>query len=500
MILAPRWRTRLFALGASTIAVCLGFAVAQGNWVWPSLVSAALLLFLLAQWQPRPIVTVLLATILFGYVVGNRGFAQLTLMPGFPLLPAEAVLIVAGALLLVQSAWRHELPVRRDALNVVLLAWIVAGTIQVFFNVRLFGFMALRDFALVYYALFFYLAQEVAHLPASARALQNTLLVSVLVLFGTYLVYDHYLSFFFTTLTFRGAPLIAYKGDLVGTFLAVGSVLMFLRFEERRRWWLVAASLIFATAVIATGNRASLVGLLVAAAWLAVGRRWRFAAVLGGSGAVAALVILTIALFTNVSWEKTPLFGVYERAVSLVDPSGRRTYRGEDTFNKGDNNLFRTVWWQAVIDETFEENPYTGLGFGRDIADRFVRAYYPEAGDEFNTRSPHNVLLTIFARMGAVGLLLFLATMGIVAVRTWRAVRAGPREAAPWCAVWVIFTSSCFGVVLEGPMGAVVFWTLLGVAHASSTPTNAELVADATGDHALETESRPAIADAEPSR
>jgi hypothetical protein len=80
------------------------------------------------------------------------------------------------------------------------------------------------------------------------------------------------------------------------------------------------------------------------------------------------------------------------------------------------------------------------------------------------------VLLTIFARMGAIGLLLFLAAMSIVAVRTWRAVRAGPEQAAPWCAIWVIFTSACFGVVLEGPMGAVVFWTLLGVAHATSTP------------------------------
>ena len=28
--------------------------------------------------------------------------------------------------------------------------------------------------------------------------------------------------------------------------------------------------------------------------------------------------------------------------------------------------------------------------------------------------------------------------------------------------------SACFGVVLEGPMGAVVFWTILGLAHSQT--------------------------------
>ena len=37
-----------------------------------------------------------------------------------------------------------------------------------------------------------------------------------------------------------------------------------------------------------------------------------------------------------------------------------------------------------------------------------------------------------------------------------------------WLGGWGIFTSACFGVVLEGPMGAVVFWTILGLASATS--------------------------------
>jgi O-antigen ligase len=458
----------LFAAGAGLVAVWLGVHIAQQQYFWPALAGVALLLFALARWQPLPLGTVLLGGAVCGYIVANRGFAQIMLLPNQPLLPAEAVLALAGGLLLVQCAWRHELPFRRDPLNLLLLTWIVLGTIRVAFDFRAYGLMAIRDFALVYYAAFFYLAQAAAREPAGRRFLERVLLVSCVLLLGISFFYDRFPEFFFSTLSLRGSPLIYYKGDLVGTFMAVGSVLFFQRYEERKGWWNLALSLALAGAVIATNNRASMLGLFIATAWLAVGGRWKFAATQAVAGATAAVLVLIAASLMNRPLEKTPLFGLYERIVSLADPTGERTYRGDETFNKGDNNLFRTVWWKAVLAETVEANPYVGLGFGYDLADRFVREYYPESGEEFAVRSPHNVLITVFARMGAAGLSVLLAIIGMIGIRTWRAVRSGPRAAAPWCAVWVMFVSACFGVVLEGPMGAVVFWSVLGLAHATN--------------------------------
>lgn len=468
MSLTPILRTRLFAAGGALIAIWLGFAVAEGSYLWPGIIATTVALFLLAWWQPLPLSTLLLAVLTVGYVVGNRGFAQLMVNSRFPLLPAEAVLLVAGPLLLIQCAWRHELPFRRDPLNLLLLAWMTLGTVRVIFDVRVFGFLALRDFAMVYYTVFFYLAQDAVRQAGAARTLENVLLASSIVLLPVHLLFEQFPDFFLGTLTVRGTPLIFYKGDLVGTFLAVGSVLSFLRFEENGRRSYVGLSLALAGAVLATNNRASMLGLLAAALCLAIGRRWRFSLLLGGSGLAAAVIISLAAALTHTPWERTPLFSVYERIVSLADPTGKRVYSGGETFNKGDNNLFRTVWWQAVIDETLDGNPYLGLGFGRDLADRFVRLYYPENSEEFSTRSPHNFLLTVFARMGAAGLAVLLAAMTVIAVRTKRAIRRDCREAASWCSIWVMFTSACLGVVLEGPMGAVVFWTLLGVAHGTS--------------------------------
>ena len=88
--------------------------------------------------------------------------------------------------------------------------------------------------------------------------------------------------------------------------------------------------------------------------------------------------------------------------------------------------------------------------------------------DDFAARSPHSILVTTFGRMGIVGVLVFLGVMAVTGVTTVRAIRAvdvTSTEIALWASAWLILISACFGVVLEGPMGAVVFWTLLGMAN-----------------------------------
>jgi O-antigen ligase len=464
-MMTPAWRNRIVTVTAAMFAVWFGYAVAQGDSL-PAVCAAALGVFIITRGLKLHLDTLLLGALLFGYVVGNRGFAQITLTSQLPILPAEAVLVVAGGLLCVQCAWRHELPFRREPLNIAILLWIIVGMLRIAFDVRTYGFLAVRDFAMVYYAAFFYLAQESGRVPASRRFLQGALLAGCALLLPLSEIDSRFPDFFLNTFTLRGIPLIYYKGDLLGTFLAVGAVLFFVRFETGGRWWNVVASLLLAGGVILSNNRASMLGLGLATAWLLVGGHWRFAAVQAGAGVIATALILVGAMALNISWQKTPVYGLYERTLSMVDFNGERTYSSNDSLNKGDNNTFRRVWWQTVIDETIEGNPYVGLGFGHDLAGRFIQEYYADSTQEFNTRSPHNILLTVFARMGAVGLVTFLIPIGIIAVRTWRTVRAGPREGMLWCCVWAIFASACLGVVLEGPMGAVVFWTILGLANA----------------------------------
>ncbi len=471
MSLSPIWRNRLTTIAAIVLALWFGAGLAQQEYFWPLLIAGLLSMFALTRILHLPIDVILLGAVLCGYVAGNRGFAQISLVSFFPLLPAEFVLLVAGILVVVQCAFRRKLPVRTDALNFTILAWLGICGGRMFFDLRAHGFYAIRDFATVYYAAFFFIAQQLAADQRHRRWLYGCITVGCVGMMVLYPIIDYLPGFFYEILTIRGIPIILYKGDLVGTMLVAGSLLIYYRNEKRHLSVAIWASLLMMGIALTSNNRASLVGLVSVLVLLVIGRRWRFVGIQAAAGTVAVVGILFFAFITNTSWKQTPLYGTYERALSLVDPTGERRYTGDETASKGDNNRFRIVWWHAVIMETVDGNPWFGLGFGTDLASRFVSEYYPEQGEDFDVRSPHNVMLTLFGRAGAAGTIPLLIITGLIALNIIRSARRRDPALGAWCAAWIILISACFGVVLEGPMGAVVFWSLLGIAAAESRQT-----------------------------
>ena len=268
MSLAPGWRTRLFAIAGALLAVALGVSIANGSFFWPTVSAGIFAALVVIYFQRQPLATLLLAGAIIGYIVGNRGFAQISAAGGVPLLPAEFVLLAGGGMLVVQCAWRRELPLLRDAVNVTLLLWFIIGTIRLLFGVREYGFVAIRDYALVYYGLFFYLAQHVARAPASARFLQHAVLVACAALLVVHPLFSLFPEFFVNTLAIRGFPLIYFKDDLAGNFMAIGSLLFFARWEKERRVAWLGLSLALAGMMLTTNSRSSMVGLAVGALWL----------------------------------------------------------------------------------------------------------------------------------------------------------------------------------------------------------------------------------------
>lgn len=126
-------------------------------------------------------------------------------------------------------------------------------------------------------------------------------------------------------------------------------------------------------------------------------------------------------------------------------------------------------WWGEIIRYTVH-GPYfwTGKGFGVNLAndDGF------QVEEEESLRSPHNGHLTILARAGVPGLVLWMSiqftwALSIVTSYT-RAVR---REERQWSGVfafllvyWLAFlTNATFDVYLEGPMGGIWYWSVMGL-------------------------------------
>ena len=115
---------------AAILAVWLGAGLAQAEYFWPVIITGGLLLLSAQRVFSMPIDAVLVGCVLFGYLLGNRGFAQISLSGSFPILPAEFVLLIASLILVVQGGLYRVTIVRRELLNVAILAWIVIGVVR----------------------------------------------------------------------------------------------------------------------------------------------------------------------------------------------------------------------------------------------------------------------------------------------------------------------------------------------------------------------------------
>jgi len=462
-------KQRLVTGGAIVAAAAAGWQIAHGSFGLAGLVAGTALLWIASRLLRIGPDVMVAGAVLAGYLIGNRGFAQLH-VPNVPLLPAEFALGLGLALGLWQWARSQTLPVRHDALNAMLLLWIVISAVRLPLDLRQFGLMAVRDFAMVYYALFFFLAQAWSADAAGRRWLENCLTVGLALTVPVFIAFLSWPEFFLSTLTVAGVPLIFIKSDVGGAFMAAATFWFAERFARQRRpgWFLLCGLSLLGVAI--SNSRAAALAFVIAAIVLLLLRGWR---TLLPIGALAALGLAGLAVHAAVidrPFTATPLYRIYESAASVIDVSGSRVYQSTELSDKPDNNQFRWIWWRAVVDETWASAPWFGLGFGHDLAADFLRIYYADANDEFTARSPHNFVLSVLARTGLAGLLAFLAMLAALARQTWRLGRARAGQPAPesrpwWLAVWAIFVSACFGVVLEGPMGAVVFWTMLGLAN-----------------------------------
>lgn len=485
----PRVRNFIIIAGAIVFAIVCAADIADANYTRSALACAAIVALIAARWLPPKGDAILLAITIAGYVIGNRGFAQLQLIPRLPLLPAEGVLVIAVPAVLYRMAFRLAHPIRRDALNLFIALWVLLGAARLPMDFREFRFVALRDFAMVYYAVFFFLAQAFEdHAPTRAM-LHRALTITFVALPAVVIAYHAVPDLIINHVTVRGVPLIFQKSDQIATFLMAGFFWLWTRHQLSGRWWWAApAGFSLALIAIEASPRAAMVaGATVTAGWL-LHRRWRIAAAQAAFITVGILVAFGSMLVTHRDVRQTALYSAYEHAISVIDFSGHRRYIHQDSGDPGDNNQFRLVWWRAVASETMQENPVFGLGFGADLAERFIVDYDLIAGEEFTTRSPHSIIMSIFGRMGFSGLILWLAMAAAMLVVAHRALSGGDWDAIGLASVaWVIWFSACFGVVLESPMAAVVFWTALGLANArlgakSKASEAAESAsADATG-------------------
>jgi hypothetical protein len=129
---------------------------------------------------------------------------------------------------------------------------------------------------------------------------------------------------------------------------------------------------------------------------------------------------------------------------------------------------FRLAWWRTIIGYTvFGDHFWTGKGFGVNLADDDG---FQSTADG-SLRAPHNSHITVLARMGVPGFLLWAVVQGAFGVGLLRATRASRRAGdlglavlGAWLlAYWVaMMIDTSFDPYLEGPQGGIWFWVVFG--------------------------------------
>lgn len=461
-------------------AVVLGFQLGQSDWTAPVAVAGACILLALYVMFFRTVrlEALILGLLFFGYIVGNRGFAQLSLGGSTPLFLGEVGMVLCLFFIAFRLTLSREKPIEKGPLVLATGAFLVLGGIRLYLDVFLNmsgapTLMAIRDSAAVYYALFFFIGYQTVRSPSSRRFLVAALHTAGLLLLPVIIVQLLYPSLLFQ-LTIRGVPLIYQKGDLLVGFAECAAFYFFLvPARGIPKVFYRALSAIYASSILLLFSRAVFVGVCLATLLLIAAKRPGFLIYQVGLASLALVAAVLIQL-GGIRFETGLTAKAFDKVTSITDISGSRSYRSEYGANAADNNQFRLVWWRSVFNETMSKNPWFGLGFGYDLAGGFLRDYYQNRGRDFTTRSPHSIWFTMLGRMGVIGVLSFGVVVFFMLREAFRAARrvsqgrAGPASLILWCALLILLGSGSFGVVLEGPMGGILFWSFLGWAYYDS--------------------------------
>jgi len=416
--------------------------------------------------DPGDLYLALLGVVLLGYAVMGKGFAYL----GFPPLYVGEIALLSGLVVLLRTgALVATMATMPAILLLTLTALVLARTLPF---LELHGVDALRDSVIVIYGGFAFiliglLLEDARRINVVLR-LYRIMLAALPAMFVALLLLKYWPD---EIPRLHGpVPIVDLGPSAVGTHLAGVMVFILIGYHKPSLAWL---AIWFATlALVGATNRGATLAVLVPVtiAIIALGRyRLMFLTVVVAVGVLATALALE-SIFGDFKEAKESMdrpvsaHQIVENAKSIVGQSGQQA---EGT------KRWRLNWWEIIINDTiYGPNFWTGRGFGLNLADADGFA----GTDDFRnprppTRSPHNAHMTLLARAGVPGLVVWLLVLtSWFATMTGAILTARARGHERWAELFIfilcyqlaILINATFDVVLEGPMQGIWFWCLFG--------------------------------------
>lgn len=252
------------------------------------------------------------------------------------------------------------------------------------------------------------------------------------------------------------------RPDIDGAILGLTAGLFFRNVVLGRRTSLSVLGLaISIVTVLSMGTRAGLLSVLLS---LSIAFMLTFAAVGRRRARQAGMLMMIPAILISIV-AVVPTTTVGQRLIATVDSSRAKLLEQNNAQGTADARL---VVWQRVVAWTSESSSRAafGSGFGTDFLTESDSIALLEGTTYNGVRSPHNWLVTSYARLGAIGAVLAV-TLLVVLVRTIirRRRQIGEDDLMTMASLIVvaIIPVALLGVVLESPFGAVPFYWAAGV-------------------------------------
>ena len=392
------------------------------------------------------------AVLLSGYVLFGKGFAYISVGPIYI---GEIVLAMG----LISAIWvKRASIVFRSPVTLILFCFVVWGAIRTIYYIPSYGLVALRDAVIWGYGIFAFL---VVVFLINEKALWSVVrlyhrLIPWIIIWFPFAL--------FISLPYMKAGDVAVHLAGVAVFTILGLNRAVILRQAKTTIWLkdwIFWSVWFTGFVMAvTRSRSGLLAILISFLFVFSMRplsRW-------GKTALVVLLLLTIFVISDMqinvgNYRKVSVEQLTQNITSVLGYS-------EDP-NLIGTRKWRLLWWGTIIDYTvFGPYFWIGKGFGINLADDDGF----QVSADHSLRSPHNVHLTILARMGVPGFVLWVLLQGVFGISLIRAYLRTRRRLQIWALIdlwifsyWIAFLiNGTFDVFFEGPQGGIWFWSLFG--------------------------------------
>jgi hypothetical protein len=410
-------------------------------------------------------------TALTGYVVLNYGFENISLHLGpFPIILGHTLMFAALGLALFR--YRH---VVRTALAepamILVSVLIILSCLHLVFDVPQYGLYALRDASITFEGIFLLLGL----LWAIERRNTDLLLKWLFLVLVLNLIYSFSFSWRETLLgvsptsgVFQPTPILGhYQGASARLVLGTLFCLSLGRYLVKWRWllFLMAAVQLFRLAIEQVRAMYLAIPLILVVLLLLgeIRKFAQFAFVL--SLGVAALLFITSIVGVRIEGRigsVDPAF-MAEHVASLT---GKSTAPAEGSVDD------RRIWYAQVFRRigSSSSNLLVGEGFGQPLIEH--REKNKISNQTVDVRQPHNSHVTILARLGLLGLTVWVALNFYIVARFISVLRCrtyGDQKLHDLI-LWLFFYYIIFAIEaatqpgFEFSAGAIPFYFLMGVA------------------------------------